>query len=107
LQTYHSENRYNGTDKERGNQVKARALEIAIKKGVVNPDVTGYVYLWEHIQCVAEGPDTPPRRISFGNTLVQTEVSDYTPEELQKAEAWWGDKMPDFFTQKAGKVMIL
>ena len=68
---------------------KARALEIAIKCGVVDPNITGYDFLWNNIKFNSEKAGTPPILIHFGFTRVPTVESNYTPKELQKLKKGW------------------
>lgn len=63
--------------------LKARALEIAIKSGVVSPQKNGLSFLWENIKFVAQ-ESCAPIHISFGNTQVFFSESYYQPKELEQ-----------------------
>jgi hypothetical protein len=66
-------------------QNRARALDIAIKSGIVKPEITGWQYLWEKIDfSPAMNIDTPPWDIHFGNTKVPFDENTYSSEELKK-----------------------
>ena len=63
---------------------KARALEIAINSGIVDPETTGWFYLWNRIKF--DYSKSAPYKIHFGKTIIPFNKDIYSRDELDCLE---------------------